>query len=44
MTDKVGLTNDEQVTLADIGFALKAAREAMQISLTDISDQIEFFF
>ena len=39
MTDKFGLTDDEQVTLADIGFALKAAREAMQISLTDISDQ-----
>jgi cytoskeleton protein RodZ len=37
MTDNNGFMNVEQVTPADIGFALKTAREAMQISLTDIS-------
>jgi len=39
MTDNNSFMNVEQVTPADIGFALKTAREAMQISLTDISDQ-----
>jgi len=39
MTNKIGLNDDVRITPADIGFALKAAREAMQISLTDISDQ-----
>ena len=39
MTDKIGLKEDICITPADIGFALKTAREAMKISLTDISDQ-----